>query len=143
MKLPGSAHAHESLVAACMTLLRLRKIPCASINQRPTKTAKGWRTPGATPGTWDIVACLPLGRVLWLEIKTGRSVLSREQRAFADTWTRAGALFFWEIRDVAELDRLLNEVLRLSSGATEAEFKPQQHHPGPRCFGVLARVRQR
>ena len=119
-RIPGSARAHSSLVAACRTLLTLRKIPNAAINQRPTLTGKGYRTPGATPGTWDIVACLPpdprafgpqeSGRCLWVECKSSlRATTSSAQRRFSDEWTAAGALC-WVIRDIAELDAKLTEI---------------------------------
>ena len=111
LRIPGSARAHSHLVAACRTLLTLHKIPSVAINQVAHKTSKGWKTQGATVGCFDIIACLPGGRVLALDAKTGSGKLSLAQLEFEHDWMRAGALCR-VIRSVDELDSLLREVVR-------------------------------
>jgi hypothetical protein len=108
VKLPGSAHAHESLVHGCLELLQLRGVVAISVNQRPVLTKKGWRNPGATVGAPDIVACLPGGRLLVMELKTGKAELRPEQRRMMERWTLSGAAG-WVIHDVAELNAKLLE----------------------------------
>lgn len=122
--IPGSAKAHDSLVHACVELLRLHRIEAAAINQVPRRRKDGsWHTPGAPDGFPDVVACfrvgIPLGKfgaagamarsVGWLilvECKTGRSRVRPNQHDSLVRWNRAGALCF-TVRTVDELDRAL------------------------------------
>lgn len=84
--LPGSANAHDHLVKAISDWLTLHKVPHFRINQRPVKTAKGWRNPGADTGAPDIIAVLSDGRAWCIEAKTGKAGERPEQRAARVRW---------------------------------------------------------
>lgn len=106
----GSASAHSHLCRACQDFLELHGIPVAVINQRPVRLANGsYRTPGAPAGFPDIVAGLPpQGRMLLLEVKSGKSRLRPRQLEAGLKWTEAGALW-GVIRSVTDLPEILRE----------------------------------
>ena len=121
---PGSARAHDSLVKACLDLLKLHGIEAAAINRKPVQRKDGtWHNPGAPVGFPDIVACLrrdilgatanyltgtlstgmhKVGHMILVECKTGRSPVRPEQREALARWARAGALCF-TVRAVDDL----------------------------------------
>ena len=101
--------AHDLLLRACATYLRLHGMPCTIINQRPVQDGRGvWRNPGADPGCPDLIACMPLGgRVLLVECKTGSGRLTPRQRAFMDNWRRANA-YCVVARSVGDLDEVIS-----------------------------------
>lgn len=93
--------AHETLMAAIHDRLVLMKIPHTRVNQRPVLTKKGWRTPGADPGTWDMIAVVR-GKPTWIEAKSGAARLTSDQVLFRQ---RMGEdVFAWVVcRNAAEL----------------------------------------
>jgi hypothetical protein len=117
-RLPGSASAHASLLAATVTLLRMNGVPCSAVNQVPQKLADGrWRNLGASNAIGDVVACLPpTGRLACLEVKSGGSRVRREQRSVADAFAAAGALCV-TVRSVDDVTGLLREHWRCMEAA--------------------------
>lgn len=108
-RLPGSARAHDTLLAACCELLRLLKIPHFRVNQKPHRQADGsYRNQGADAGAADLIGCLPGGIVLYVEIKSGHAGLRPAQRIAHDQWKAAGASVLIA-RDVMDLWRHLAE----------------------------------
>lgn len=126
----GSLATHQTLTSACVRLLELQGIPAAAINQIARRRRDGsYHTPGAPTGFPDVVACVPieirttpapwttgdvgivvglLGRLLLLEVKTGRSELRPAQVGAALKWTRAGAMW-GVVRSIDELPAIIAE----------------------------------
>jgi hypothetical protein len=99
----GSTQAHDRLVSACCTWLKLHHIAHTRINQKPHRQRDGtWRNQGADPGAPDIIAC-HLGRCYVLEVKTGSAKPTPVQLLSAQQWTIGGAIAK-VVRDVADLD---------------------------------------
>jgi len=90
-----------------MDLLAIHRIPAFRVNQRPVETTRGWRNSGADEGAPDIFGCLPGGRVITIECKTGTSHLSKLQMEVIDIWRLQGAEAIM-VRSVAQLHQLLN-----------------------------------
>ena len=107
VKAMGSVAAHVSLVKACRDLLKLRGIPVFRLNQRPVQNRNGiWSSPGADMGAPDLIACLPGGRALFIEVKTGRAMQRPVQRLSFDHWAANGALCL-EVRAITDLEAVL------------------------------------
>jgi len=105
--------AHTSLVRAVLELLRLRGLVAWQNNTGAVNIGRRYVRFGAR-GLPDVLAVLPGGRLLALEVKTGGGRLTADQRAARDNLRAAGALV-WEVRDLGELDALLREVLAVTA----------------------------
>jgi hypothetical protein len=87
---------HTRLVKACLDLLRLRgcigvKVQSGGAWVPADKARTRWRPIAlAGGGTVDLIAALPGGLTLWVEIKTGEGDLSQTQRMFRDDLMRLG-----------------------------------------------------
>lgn len=100
------SEAHESLVRACVALLRLNKIPAYAVNQVTRQRKDGsWHAAGAPKGFPDIVACMG-GLFLAVECKTGKAVTSADQKRVHAELALAGAKVV-VIRSVDELKPLI------------------------------------
>ena len=107
---PGSMAAHGTLLKACRDLLIMRGVPCFRIQQKASQRRDGTWYAGSDVGAPDLIGCLPGGRVLFIEVKTGKGRATMEQIGAIGDWTKAGAACY-VIRDIgqlqAELDRLM------------------------------------
>jgi hypothetical protein len=111
--------AHDSLVRACVDYLTLLSVPAYPINQVPRRRKDGtYRTSGAPSGFPDIVACLPSGRMLAVECKTGKARLRKDQVRVLQELCDAGALVV-RVRSVDDLWDALRDLLR-EQGRTSA-----------------------
>jgi hypothetical protein len=104
----GSYEAHESLVAACLQLLGLHRVPATPIVTGPKvrpRPAGGFelRRNPLQKGFGDIAAALPPeGRLLLIDCKTGNASRSPEQITLHEKFETAGALCV-VIRNATEL----------------------------------------
>jgi hypothetical protein len=104
----GSLAAHEQLQAAVLTFLRLSDVPAMPVFTGPRvrpRAGGGFELKhnAEQRGLFDVVACLPpLGRLLLVDLKTGKATLSSEQRLVHKRFTAAGALCLVvrELRDL-------------------------------------------
>ena len=98
----ATAHDHARLLSDCRLVLDLHHVPNFRLNQVPVFTTHGWRNPGADVGAPDLVACLPGGRLLLIEAKTGKAGTSLAQAAVLERFRAQGALVL-VVRRAADL----------------------------------------
>lgn len=106
---PGSNREHEQRVEACLTYLQLQGVPAIPIHTGPRVSPNGaggfdLRGNRRQVGCGDILGALPPdGRLLFIDVKTGRAQLSAEQRRLHRSLAAAGALCL-VIRNVSDLE---------------------------------------
>ncbi len=108
--LRGSMRAHATLLKACRDLLRLRGVPCFRVQQAASQRRDGTYYAGSDRGAPDLFGCLPGGRVLCVECKSGNARASADQLAAQAEWIAHGACYMI-VRDIAELQRALDALL--------------------------------
>lgn len=101
--------AEADIQRACLEVLRLRGVWAWRTNSGAVKVGKRLIRL-APPGTPDILALLPGGRLLGVEVKRPGGKLRPTQEAWADAARMAGAAFL-VVRDAADLDRELSVLL--------------------------------
>lgn len=110
MKLASHNAAHGALVRACLEYLRLRGIHAWQAQAGAVRTRQGRWVRLSPAGTPDILGIVPgSGRLIGIEVKTGKGRRNKAQRAWHEAALRAGALVL-TVRDVRELVRLVEEV---------------------------------
>ena len=98
------------LLRQVLALLQARRVPHWRNNVGAMRRASQFVRFGVA-GLPDVFAVLPpAGRLLGLELKSPAGRQTAAQQAVAAALTGAGGLYA-VVRDVRELDRLLNEVL--------------------------------
>ncbi len=85
--------AHTKLVKACKQLIELHGGECMTNTVSLTKKPDGGRIKTGEPGWADIIACMPGGRFLAVECKTGKGKLTKLQEKFRDTIDNLGGLY--------------------------------------------------
>jgi len=81
---------------------------------RPARTKNGeWRTPVAADGAGFFDLVLMRERVIFAELKTNTGTLTRDQHAWREAATMAGAItVVWRPRDWNDIEKLLSKLDR-------------------------------
>lgn len=106
IRLPREADVQR----ACLELLAVRGVWAWRTNAGAVKVGRRL-VQLAPPGTPDILAVLPGGRLLGVEVKAAGGRLRPSQRAWADQARKAGAAVLL-VRSAGELDDALAPLLR-------------------------------
>jgi hypothetical protein len=98
------APTERDVLAACMLLLNLKRIPFVRVNGGGMRVGRRYVRFTSAPGCSDLVAALPpSGRTMLVETKSARGRLTESQLAFLGNMGAAGALCL-VVRDVRELE---------------------------------------
>jgi hypothetical protein len=94
---------HSALIKELLLAINERYQPrCLVFNLNVIKAQRGQGWCRSAPdGTADIIGCIgdrggsggAAGGAVAIECKTGKGVLTKEQRAFRDAWQRAGGVY--------------------------------------------------
>lgn len=83
--------AHTELVKACKQYLKMRGAVCMTNTISRRKGEDGRTVKTGEPGWADIIGCLPGGRFIAVECKTGKGELTALQLGFRDeVWVVQG-----------------------------------------------------
>ena len=108
----GSLAEHERRQAAALEFLRLNGVPAVPVHTGPkVRPRKGGgfdlKRNTEQVGFFDITGCIPpLGRLLLVDIKTGKAHLSAAQRRVHELFTEAGAICV-VMRELRDLERFM------------------------------------
>lgn len=103
----GTTVASNALVKACLEYLHLRGIFAWRVNNTPIydEKRKRFRAMNSIKGVPDIIGILR-GQWLGVECKSGKAVLSKDQREFRRRVEEAGGLYI-VARSVADLEGVI------------------------------------
>ena len=115
----GTSHnkAHTALVKAALEYLYLRGAVCSGNNTGMLYNAQGRPVRYGCVGSADIIGVLPGGRFFGAEAKTGRGVLTDNQKNWHDAINEVGGIAI-TFRELEDLDVLFTkEVARETTGS--------------------------
>lgn len=95
VELDGSTKSHQLLLKKCLFWLSLnRPWVCWSNTSGHVKTEEGRYIKFGLKGSSDIIGFTDQGHFISIEIKTGKSVLSKQQKAFRTTCLKNNVKYF-------------------------------------------------
>lgn len=96
------------------------------VNNKARNAIEGnkFKAMGVIKGVSDLVLILPMGRVIWIELKTPAGTQQPAQREFEAKVTQRGHTYLI-IRSLEEFQKLVIEVLPKSQSQSQPQTAPQ------------------
>ena len=105
--------AHTRLVKACKQFIQMHQGLCMTNTVSLIKKSDGGRIKTGEPGWADIIACLPGGRFLAVECKTGTGKLTKKQEQFRVMVENVGGLYV-EARSIDDVWDAIRESIHVN-----------------------------